>query len=121
MQQMQTEGSVPSMTLNTASKNREGFSVSVAMFPCQVLVFLVFSWKISGKCAEKMVGSGGRRKADIWKALLLESFLLSIAAFLTLATTSRSRSEASSTRATTTTVGFFLRKVGAEDYSVAPG
>ena len=71
MQQMQTEGSVPSMTLNTAaSKIREGFSVSVAMFPCQVLVFLVFSWKISGKCAEKMVGSGGRRKADIWKALL---------------------------------------------------
>ena len=29
-----------------------------------------------------MVGSG-RRKADIWKALLLEGFLLSIGAFLT--------------------------------------
>ena len=89
------------------------------MSPWQVSVFLAFT---SGKCAEKMVG--GRRKADIWKALLLESFLLSIAGFLTLATTSQGSSETASsssttTKATTVDCCCFFRKV--DENSVAPG
>ena len=113
------------MTLNSTATEEVNIlekgkgSVSVTMSPCQVSVFLAFT---SGKCAEKMVG--GRRKADIWKALLLESFLLSIAGFLTLATTSQGSSETASTSSSTTTKAttvdcFFFRKV--DENSVVPG
>ena len=119
------DGLVQHMTLNSTATEEVNIlekgkgSVSVTMSPCQVSVFLAFT---SGKCAEKMVG--GRRKADIWKALLLESFLLSIAGFLTLATTSQGSSETASTSSSTTTKAttvdcFFFRKV--DENSVVPG
>ena len=120
------DGLVQHMTLNSTATEEVNIlekgkgSVSVTMSSCQVSVFLAFT---SGKCAEKMVG--GRRKADIWKALLLESFLLSIAGFLTLATTSQGSSEtaasaSSSTTTKATTVDcFFFTKV--DENSVVPG